>query len=84
LAASRVHYAGQGQAASGLQLAGDYAHSDILVPFVYTILESVNICFMIWDNIILWYVLENLMYQVYFTTLVYYFAKKYFEKIIPE
>ena len=51
---------------------------------MYTILESVNICFMVWDNIILWYVLENLMYQVYFTTLVYYFAKKYFEKIIPE
>lgn len=33
---------------------------------------------MVWDDIILWYVLENFMYQVYFTTLVYYFAKKYF------
>ena len=45
---------------------------------MYAFLESVNICFMVWDNIILWYVLESLMYQIYFTTLVYYFCKKYF------
>jgi hypothetical protein len=46
--------------------------------------HSVNICFMAWADIILWYVLESFMYQLYFTTLVYYFTKKYIEKVTPE
>jgi hypothetical protein len=36
------------------------------------------------SNIILWYLIQSLMYQFYFTTLVYYFAKKYIEKTLPE
>lgn len=39
---------------------------------------------MAWSNIILWYVLSCLMNQFYFTTLVYYFSKKYIEKSINE
>lgn len=39
---------------------------------------------MVWSDVILWYVLSSLFYQFYFTTLVYYFAKKYYQKIIPE
>jgi hypothetical protein len=34
--------------------------------------------------VILWYVLACLMNQIYFTTLVYYFTKKYLEKTVPE
>lgn len=39
---------------------------------------------MAWSDIILWYVLSCLMDQFYFTTLVYYFAKKYVQKTLPE
>lgn len=38
---------------------------------------------MAWE-VVLWYVMACLMNQLYFTTLVYYFAKKYMEKSIPE
>lgn len=31
---------------------------------------------------IIWYILECLFYHFYFTTLVYYFAKKYLEKTV--
>jgi hypothetical protein len=33
---------------------------------------------MVWSDVILWYVIASLMDQFYFTTLVYYFSKKYF------
>jgi hypothetical protein len=32
--------------------------------------------------VIIWYILECLFYHFYFTTLVYYFAKKYLEKTV--
>lgn len=35
-----------------------------------------------WSRVLTWYILQCLLYHVYFTTLVYYFAKKYLEKRI--
>ena len=49
---------------------------------VYAWPELVNICFIVWSDVILWYVIGSLMYQFYFTTFVYYFAKKYAERTV--
>lgn len=43
---------------------------------------SFSICFSLWGSVIIWYILECLFYHFYFTTLVYYFAKKYLEKTV--
>lgn len=84
MAADRVRPADKGAHASQLQLAGSDADPDLPLPGLYPHPHPVNICFMIWSNVVLWYVLESLLHQFYFTTLVYYFAKKYTEKTIPE
>lgn len=52
------------------------------MPLLYPASHSVNICFTLYSEVIIWYVLESLIFQLYFTTLVYYFSMKYFEKTV--
>lgn len=78
----RVRHANQTAHASGVQLAVGAVRSNLPLPLLYASCHSVNICFTLYSEVIIWYVLESLIFQLYFTTLVYYFSMKYFEKTV--
>lgn len=78
----RVRDADQAAHEAAFQLAGSALRPNVPLPLVYAHHYPVNICFTLWPDVIIWYVMESFIFQIYFTTLVYYFSMKYFEKTI--